>query len=327
MPIALIVLLAAMAGIMSSNWPDPVMADDTIGTITYTVGQANRTEPESANADLKRVVLPGECFATGKNTSLMLALLGPTYIKLNENTSLEVKDDRTITLARGEAHFNVSKGLKRFRVHTPTGTITVVGTKFDVIASNASTVVTVLEGSVRLTHGTFPNNFKLLEAGEQARMDQDTSITSPRQVDAENLTAWARAIKPDADAMAFFRAKVLPRGPVQEIVAAKEPFIWTVDNRTLESITLKWKQDLAFYEQPCGYEVYVYAVDGHVPIFRGELDSSLFRRNSGTSEYVMRNSGDMKPITGIVVVDLIPDFTQGTREIMFDLPEALFTRE
>ena len=323
-PVAVIVLLAIMAGGLSSNWPGPALASDLIGAVTYRAGEASRTEPEAANASLQSVVLPGEYYTTGPNSSLMLSLLGPTHIKLNENTSLRVHNDRTITLEEGQAHFKVSKGLKRFTVNTSTGTITVTGTEFDVIVNNLSTVVTVQEGKVRLTHGTRENSFIFLNAGEQAKMQPDMIITPPRRVDADRRSSWAEAINADVNAMAFFNAEVLPRGSVQEIQAARMSYRFPVNNQSLQSIELQWTQDRSSYGQPCGYEVYVYTGVDQTPIFRDLLDSSLFL---GDSKYVLQNTGDMKPITGYVWVDLIPIFTQGTREVNFALPTGIFTSE
>lgn len=323
-PVAVIMLLALMAGVLSSNWPEPTLDADLIGAVTQRAGEANRTEPQTVTASLKSVVLPGEYYTTGESSSLMLSLLGPTYIKLNQNTSLKVHDDRTITLEKGQAHFKVAKGLKPFKVNTSTGIITVIGTEFDVIVNNLSTVVTVQDGTVRLEHGTYDNNFIHLTAGKQATIRQGMKITSPEQIDANRWISWAKAIKADPLAMAFFKAEVLPRGAVLEIQAARMPYTFEVNNHSLKSIELQWTQDHSSYGQPCSYEVFVYTWEDQTPIFKEVLDSSLFRADS---HYILQNTGDMKPISGYVVVDLIPIDPQGKREVNFAQPTGIFIRE
>lgn len=326
-PVAVIVLLAVMAGVLRSNWPDPVMAAGTIGAVTHKAGQANRTVPEMANAELKTIVMPGERYETDPNSTLMLSLLGPTHIKMAGSTWIEIKDDRTISMEKGRAYFTVSHGLQPFRVNTPSGKITVIGTEFDVIVNNRRTVVTVLKGIVSLTNGTVDNNFNYLEAGERMTVELGKEMTSPKKVNADRLTQWAKAIEPDADAMAFFRSKVLPRGPVQEIEAERGPYSFPVDNRSLTSITLSWTEEPFSYEQPCGYEVYVYTMQDRKPIFREILDASLFQHDSGITEYSLQNTGDMSPKSGYIMLDLIPDCGPGDREINFDLPRAVATKE
>lgn len=79
-----------------------------------------------------------------------------TQVELNAQTSIQVEIDgkgRKVRLASGEAFFSVHKDPSRpFVVETPTGSVRVTGTKFDVRTENSGLLeVTVLEGTV-LTH-------------------------------------------------------------------------------------------------------------------------------------------------------------------------------
>ena len=86
-----------------------------------------------------------------------VTLADGSHVDLNARTSLAVRlrsGERLIELADGEAYFAVSKDASRpFLVQTPTGTVRVTGTAFNVRASADSLEVTVAEGSVAVTPG------------------------------------------------------------------------------------------------------------------------------------------------------------------------------
>ncbi|MCX6952108.1 MAG: FecR domain-containing protein [Verrucomicrobia bacterium] len=78
-----------------------------------------------------------------------------TRVELNAQTSLLVehtRDERRVRLASGEAFFSVAKDPSRpFIVETPTGSVRVTGTVFDVRTDKSSELeVTVVEGSVQV---------------------------------------------------------------------------------------------------------------------------------------------------------------------------------
>ena len=77
-----------------------------------------------------------------------------SQVVLNSGTEAEYKEwnwaaNRRIEL-KGEAYFKVAKG-ETFDVVTPNGTVTVVGTQFNVKARNGRLDVTCYEGKVRVT--------------------------------------------------------------------------------------------------------------------------------------------------------------------------------
>ncbi len=82
-----------------------------------------------------------------------LTLADGTRVELNAQTNLQIEispQGRKVRLASGEAFFSVHKDPSRpFTVETPTGSVRVTGTKFDVRSDASGTLaVTVLEGSV-----------------------------------------------------------------------------------------------------------------------------------------------------------------------------------
>ena len=88
-----------------------------------------------------------------------LTLSDGSRIELNAHTTLRVelaRDERRVRLAQGQAFFAVSKDPKRpFIVETPSGSVRVTGTSFDVRTESAASLeVTVLEGSVQVRSGS-----------------------------------------------------------------------------------------------------------------------------------------------------------------------------
>ena len=61
------------------------------------------------------------------------------------------EQNRRVTLVRGEAVFEVAKNKARpFIVHVGKGTVTAIGTKFNILSSGQNVTVTVLEGIVEI---------------------------------------------------------------------------------------------------------------------------------------------------------------------------------
>lgn len=93
-------------------------------------------------------------YATALGEQRSITLEDGSVVELNSQSRLRTHfkaDLRAIELLEGEAIFRVSKDPHRpFRVRTGITDIVAVGTAFNVNASNARTVVTVLEGRVRV---------------------------------------------------------------------------------------------------------------------------------------------------------------------------------
>ncbi len=129
-----------------------------------------------------------------------------THVELNAQTSLRIentRDDRRIRLASGEAYFAVTKDQARpFIVETPTGSVRVTGTVFNVRTDTVSELaVTVVEGSVQVrpsdTAGTGPRPPSALTAGEHL-------TATPRTVTRRSLTT-----SEVEDALAWRQGKIV----------------------------------------------------------------------------------------------------------------------
>ncbi|ATQ70242.1 MULTISPECIES: FecR family protein [Methylosinus] len=112
--------------------------------------------------------------------------LGPDTAVVNEFSA----DERRLTLLKGEAFFNVaSDPLRPFRVSVPAGTVTALGTAFDIAIQGARTEVTVTRHSVRVA-GAGPS--VIVEEGAQSAFGKGVAAVAPYGVDADHVTAWRR---------------------------------------------------------------------------------------------------------------------------------------
>lgn len=135
-------------------------------------------------------------FTTRAAERHMAALSDGSRVELNALTELRVafrRDERRVRLVRGEALFSVAAEKARpFIVETPSGTVRVTGTVFNVRSTPRETVeVTVLEGRVRVQPSGAGDGQTALQAGQQgilagARLDvRDVGANS-----AQNAIAW-----------------------------------------------------------------------------------------------------------------------------------------
>ena len=116
-----------------------------------------------------------------------LALADGSQAELNARTSLHTDfryGRRLVRLDRGEAFFAVAKDPEHpFLVETPTGTIRVTGTQFNVrLAETGATEVTLLEGSITVGAGlprdASPSNSELRTSNSELR----TPISEARSI-------------------------------------------------------------------------------------------------------------------------------------------------
>ena len=103
------------------------------------------------------------------------------------------EETRHIKLVHGEVFFDVTESDKAFSVQTFNGTVTVLGTSFNVRAwpSDAATDVAVATGTVRMASRQNPEQALILEAGESARLaDQEEAPLALDPVNTENALSW-----------------------------------------------------------------------------------------------------------------------------------------
>ena len=162
-----------------------------------------------------------------------------TRVELNAQTSLLVentRDERRVRLASGEAFFTVAKDKSRpFIVETPTGSVRVTGTVFNVRTDQLSELdVTVVEGSVQVrpgdTAGTGPQPPSSLTAGQRlTAVSGRVLVRTLPPGDIEDALAWRQGMivferVPLREALARF-AQYHGRGITVSDAAAANQFL------------------------------------------------------------------------------------------------------
>jgi transmembrane sensor len=124
-----------------------------------------------------------------------------SVIHLNSKSRAHVRftdKERLIELEQGQGFFKVAPDKRRpLRVHAGNADIVAVGTQFDVYLKSTGTMVTVVEGKVRVIEQpkTTIASKRIaipLEAGEQIRIDGAAKTQAPKPVDVREATAWTR---------------------------------------------------------------------------------------------------------------------------------------
>lgn len=143
-------------------------------------------------------------YSTDVGEQRSIALEDGSVIELNSRSRLRTrfsKDARAVELLEGEAIFRVAKDPGRpFRVRTGLSEIVAIGTAFNVNASESRTIVTVLEGKVRVNEltqtGSIPNlaerSLKGIELapGEQVIVSLEAPVLKVSVPDTDRVTAW-----------------------------------------------------------------------------------------------------------------------------------------
>ena len=116
-------------------------------------------------------------------------------VDLNADSKITFKEkgfnsERTIHL-EGEAFFEIEKGTP-FTVITPSGTIEVLGTRFNVNTRNNNLVVDCEEGKVRVTT---KEDARILTAGLGTQLTEiKTGLKSPYQVQIDKKLGWKNGV-------------------------------------------------------------------------------------------------------------------------------------
>lgn len=318
-PAAALLVLTVLAFVIVEIWPATRPAPGAIGMVTHVAGSPLRQSQADANGRacvLQGYVTKGERFETDAKSTLMLSMVGPTQIKLNQNSKLRVEGDRRLTLEDGEVWLDVGGKGNPFKVFTPNGDVVVFGTAFDVRVTGPQTTVTVKRGHVTLENRV---SVRSIAPGEQAVVTAHGEVSAPRRVDVGAVTRWADQITSEERAATAFENFLFTRSSSTELTA-KAVFIFNTQradgtSATVKSITLFWEPD-GNYAHHCGYTVYVFD-DAMRVLFRERIDGSVFDNQVQRSEEIIAPG---KPITGVkrLSVRLVPDYRSGDIETTFE---------
>jgi anti-sigma factor RsiW len=308
------VLLLILGFALFTAWPETEdTSSQTVGMVTFENGDVRASTSDmlvSRRVELRAAVRENQHYALGEDSTLMLSLAGPSSVKVDENTDLDVINARNLKVTNGRIWLNIAKDKSKFRVLTPAGDITVFGTKFGVEVTPHETVVTLQEGSVHVENNV---TFAVLEPDTMIRMRRDQTSLKPERVDAKERLAWAFSIQPDSAAEDEFFATVKPLGST--IIRAEQ--MWRLDTRNHEvpsSITFTWKPDL-FTVGHSSYDVYVYD-ESMNPLFVGHIPGELFGKPERNS-YQMKipETNDINNMT--VFIRIVANDRNGSIETTF----------
>jgi len=141
--------------------------------------------------------LPAGLFSASNGAALsiegagLLAVRGDTTVLIGGATGAP-----DLAVARGEIFVDLPKGtIHTFVVHTPTGTVNVTGTQFNVKVAPAETQVEVTRGTV-IVRG--PHGEQAVGAGEAAKLiSKDAPVIIRASDPASDPLEWVRDLAPD----------------------------------------------------------------------------------------------------------------------------------
>ncbi len=187
---AVVVLFIALV-IIVGNYPDPVAVPNEIGMVMGVEGSVEGSLKETVVRDR---IFTGDRFTTGKEGRLILALEGPTEIKVNGDTELWIDNERVVRLVKGEIWGHVAGKKAPFMVETQYGKVLVTGTQFNISTTRNQTIVAVSEG--RLVLETSEGLFTEVNAGYASSAGVGLAPQPVRAVPVSEVGRWASALVP-----------------------------------------------------------------------------------------------------------------------------------
>lgn len=136
--------------------------------------------------------------STGHGEQLTRRLPDDSVLHLNTDSAVSVrysKNERLVILESGQAAFEVTHSAQRaFRVQAGAAQVVDLGTKFDVRLERGATLVTVIEGRVKVgptisRQAQSPPYIELAK-DQQIRVTKGTWPAAPVAVDARGTTSW-----------------------------------------------------------------------------------------------------------------------------------------
>jgi transmembrane sensor len=132
-------------------------------------------------------------YRTGVGEGKVVALDDGSRVQLDSRSSIALRygpTERRVILLGGEAWFDVASNAARpFVVEAAGGTVTALGTAFDVALGKSGARVIVTEHSVRVSRG---DQEVVVTEGQQSAYGADAGVEQPSAIDAPSATAWRR---------------------------------------------------------------------------------------------------------------------------------------
>lgn len=140
----------------------------------------------------------GTSYATVVGEQKTIVLEDGSTVVLDTATGITarfLKDERRIDLEQGQADFQVKSDKQRpFVVYAAGGSVTAVGTRFQVRARGTGVSVVLLEGVVKVDSPKSENGTRvtaMLEPGQRLQFDRADNRWNKETVDLESSRGWA----------------------------------------------------------------------------------------------------------------------------------------
>lgn len=145
-------------------------------------------------------IAPGSRLRTGTVAGLALQLDGGISARLDEQSELEIQSSRTMRLLTGTLYLDTGPAQPSgtLRVETAMGTVSDVGTIFQIRAQPDSLRIQVREGRVQLDAVGHSDHF-LAASGEQLVLEQQRAVRRSAFPATDPEWAWAEALAADPD--------------------------------------------------------------------------------------------------------------------------------
>lgn len=313
MPALAPAMIVVLAIALIYSWPrNGEIPKDSIGMVTFRNGDVMRSSDigtERTSVDLRSYVTGGDRYETGPSAALMLSIAGPTEVKASENTRMQVRDEREVTVEKGHAWLHVGKDVRLFRVKTPMGDVVVFGTTFDVRVEEDRSVITCGEGRVQVDNGVA---FRELNAGDQVVLMVGKKPLDVAQVDSQMELAWAEAISPDSGAQALFASSVAPKSISN--MTGDQVFVVQTNGRAVQSLAFEWKASGA---RPIRSGYYVHVYDDHMKLLFTEYLKPEVLQSAERNSYDLVVPGEPLRDVRILHIKVMPDSRTGESETSF----------
>ena len=323
-PVLVPIILLVLAGVLWVNWPEPVSnAAAVTGLVTFSKGpaQAGHISTRDFNpVHAKDVLVAGSLLKTDAGGRLLFGLMGPSHAALYENSFLHIVNDRELFLEQGSIFLDVHRESRQFSIDTRDGTITVMGTSFQVDAGPAGTQVTVVNGQVLVEN---EKSFALLGRGSQALFKKAGDPEIRKGVKANTYLEQARSVLPDPEAERHFLTRFVSKPP-ESAEVRKQIFMVDTEQRSVSELELNWLPD-PYAEGHAGYHVYV-SDSALNPLFKAEIAPGLFQDKSQSSLRIAVPPELREQAVSMLHITLMPDYKSGQLETSFTEVSAIGTR-
>ncbi|MBD3267356.1 hypothetical protein GF373_11870 [bacterium] len=164
----------------------------------------HQTGSNTSASTLPTRVSAGETIQTGENQKASFLFTDLSVLRLNQQTTVEIKDMNHLQVKQGLVYVDVNPSNRQqaFLVDTPATRITVLGTAFEIQASQTQTTVTVYEGEVIIADAEREEHIRK----EETMIVSPTSHTWQKQSKSHPFPEWVRLLSRQESQNPFIQA-------------------------------------------------------------------------------------------------------------------------